>query len=122
MSPIATAITATAASPPPKPDTASPPDDVSSPTKPQGPLGPAAVAAPRPPAALQYVEERPDRELSQDGMAKLAATVDLVVVAPPDLRARDVSVGNQVGEDRLRRPFGDPDLAGDVPCAGARVL
>src|SRR3954447_14667544 len=38
MSPIATAITATAASPPPKPDTASPPDDVSSPTKPQGPL------------------------------------------------------------------------------------
>src|SRR4051794_1481563 len=54
MSPIATAITATAASPPPKPDTASPPDDVSSPTKPQGPLAGNVLTSSTPPAASNF--------------------------------------------------------------------
>ena len=54
-------------------------------------------------------------------MAERAAWVDLVVVSAPDLGARDVSLGNQVGKDPLRSAFGDPDLLGYVACTRPRV-
>lgn len=51
----------------------------------------------------------------------MAAGVDLVVVSPSDLGASDVSVGDQVGEDPLRGPFGYSDLIGDVAGTGLRI-
>jgi hypothetical protein len=71
--------------------------------------------------AVEDFEKRPDRELSEDGVAEMAAGVDLVVVTPSHLRAGDVSVGDQVGEDPLRGPFCDSDLIGDVACTGSRI-
>jgi hypothetical protein len=54
-------------------------------------------------------------------VAELAAGVDLVVVAPSDLGADDVSGGDQVGEDSLGGSLGDADLLGDVAGAGLGV-
>jgi hypothetical protein len=54
----------------------------------------------------------------EDGVAEVAAGVDLVAVSPSHLRASDVSVGDEVGEDPLRGPFGDTDLIGDVARTG----
>ena len=65
--------------------------------------------------------ERSDGEIAEDGVAEMAAGVDLVVVSASDFRASDVSVGDEVGEDPLRGSFGDSDLLGDVACPGFRV-
>jgi hypothetical protein len=62
----------------------------------------------------QGFDERPDRKIAEDGMAEVAARVDLVVVSAPDFGARYVSVGDELGEDPLRGPFGDSDVLGDV--------
>ena len=51
----------------------------------------------------------------------MAAGVDLVVVSASDFCARYVSVGDEVGEDALRGPFGDSDLLGDVASADLGV-
>src|SRR3954451_23418675 len=84
-------------------------------------LGTAALAAFRLAVAVQDLEERPDGKLPEDGVAEVAARVDLVAVSPSDLRASDVSVGDEVGEDPLRGPFGDTDLIGDVACTGLSI-
>jgi hypothetical protein len=68
---------------------------------------------------VQDFEQRPYRQVTKQGMAELAAVIDRVVVAPPHLGSLDVSVGDQVGKDALRGPFGDLDLRGDV--AGAAL-
>src|SRR3954447_12144546 len=84
-------------------------------------LGTGALAAFRLAVAVQDLEERPDGKLPEDGVAEVAARVDLVAVSPSDLRASDVSVGDEVGEDPLRGPFGDTDLIGDVACTGLGI-
>src|SRR4051812_18134204 len=53
------------------------------------------LAAFRLAVAVEDLQERPDGKISEDGMTKMAAAVDLVVVSPSDLRASDVSVGDE---------------------------
>ena len=55
-------------------------------------------------------------------VAKFAIHDDLVVVPSSDPGAVDVPLGDQVGDDRLGGPFGDPHLCGDVtpPHGGIR--
>src|SRR3954452_9133723 len=84
-------------------------------------LGTGALAAFRLAVAIQDLYERTDGKLPEDGVAEVAARVDLVAVSPSDLRASDVSVGDEVGEDPLRGPFGDTDPIGDVACTGLRI-
>ena len=49
-------------------------------------------------------------------------TVDLVVIAPSDPRARDVSLHHQVGDDPLDRSFRYPNALSNVGDPDARVL
>ena len=64
----------------------------------------------------------PIESSAEDGVAEAAARVDHVVIPAPDLGAADVSIGDQVGEDPLGRPFGDADPVGDVTRARPGVV
>ncbi|HET7048192.1 MAG TPA: hypothetical protein VFI54_08000 [Solirubrobacteraceae bacterium] len=64
--------------------------------------------------AVKDVDEWADLEALEEGMTKVASTVDLVAVAAPDLCPLQVSVGDQIRNDPLGGSLGDPDAFGDV--------
>jgi hypothetical protein len=71
--------------------------------------------------SVEQVEKRPNREIAEEWMSKPPGSVHLVAVASPDLRGRRVALRDQVGEDPVRRAFGDADDLRDVAHAGVWV-
>lgn len=71
---------------------------------------------------LKNVEQGADVLLSLRGMAHLEFRIDEVVVAAPHAFAGDVPLLNEIGDDSLRRPFGNPDDEGDVTDAHVTVV
>jgi hypothetical protein len=72
--------------------------------------------------AVEQVEQRTDLVAELGAVAHRHLAVDLVAVAPADSDAVDVARFDEVGEDPLRRPLGDPDFVGDVAQTYLRIL
>ena len=62
----------------------------------------------------EHVEERPDLQVSKQGMAQVRVPVDLVAVATALLDPDEEALGNEVGDDLLGGPLADPDVSGDL--------
>src|SRR5947208_3324358 len=71
--------------------------------------------------AVEDVDKWADFEIREEGMAKMAVTVDPVAVATPDLGPLDIAPGDQVSDYPLGGSLGDPDALGDVTRARVRV-
>ena len=62
----------------------------------------------------QHVEERPDLQVSKQGMAQVRVPVDLVAVATALLDPDEEARKNEVSDDLLRGPLTDSDLPRDL--------
>ena len=70
---------------------------------------------------IQHFEQRTDREIAKDRVTETAAAIDRVAVTSSDFGAGEVLLGDQLGDDPLGCPFGDPNLLGDVSRSRLRV-
>jgi hypothetical protein len=71
---------------------------------------------------LEEIEEWPDLVFGLGGMTHGRFSVDQVVVAPADATPVDDFCLDEVGDDPLCGPLGDPDLFSDVPQPDVDVL
>jgi hypothetical protein len=62
----------------------------------------------------EHVEERPDLQVSEEGMAKVRLPIDLVAVSPAFLDPHEEARRNEVGDDLLRGPLPDSDMPRDL--------
>ena len=71
---------------------------------------------------FEKIEERTDAIFGLSGMPHCSFSVDEVVVAPADPTPDDDFCVDEVGDDSLCGPLGDPDPFGDVPEPDIDVL
>lgn len=64
----------------------------------------------------QRIEQRFNHEVFFQRMPEWPVSVHLVVVAPADLHVGEITLVLELGDDPLRRPFGDANQSGDVSC------
>jgi hypothetical protein len=57
----------------------------------------------------EHVEQRPDLQLGEEGMAQVRVPVDLVPVAAAFIDPHEKAFRNEVGDDLLRGPLPDSD-------------
>ena len=58
----------------------------------------------------EHVDERPDLQVSEEGMAEMRIPIDLVTVASSFLDPHKEPLGDEVGDDLLRGPLADAHL------------
>ena len=71
---------------------------------------------------MEEIEEWPDLMFGLGGMPHCRVSVDQVVVTAADTTAVDDPRLDEVCDDSLRGPFGDPDPFSDVPEPDVDVL
>jgi hypothetical protein len=69
----------------------------------------------------EHVEQRPDLQVSKQGMAEVRVPVDLVPVATALLDPDEKALGNEVSDDLLRGPLADAHLVSDLADPNPRV-
>ena len=57
-----------------------------------------------------------------EGMTQGQVRLDLVAIPPALALAQHVALFDQLGEDPMGGPFGDPDGGGDVPQSDSRIM
>ena len=64
--------------------------------------------------AAEHVQERPDLQVGEQGVAEMSAPVDLVAVAAAFLDSHEKALGDEVGDDLLRGPLADAHAPCDL--------
>ena len=62
----------------------------------------------------EHVEERPDLQVGEEGMAEMRVPVDLVAVATALLDPDEEALRNEVSDDLLGGALADSDVSGDL--------
>jgi hypothetical protein len=71
---------------------------------------------------LEKMEELADLVVGLGCVPHLEVSVEVVAIAPPDLLALHVAGLDQIGDDPLRCPFGDPDHLREIPEPNVGIL
>ena len=69
----------------------------------------------------ENVQERPDLQVGEEGVAEVRVPVDLVSVSAAFLDPHEKALGNEVGDDLLRGPLADADAPCDLADADRGV-
>jgi hypothetical protein len=71
---------------------------------------------------LEKIEKMADLVVGLGCVPHLEVSVDVVAIAPPDLLTLEVAGLDQIGDDPLRCPFGDPDHLREISEPNVGIL